>query len=98
MGQSAQAQNQNPHDASGPAQANGIHRQTSPQNGMQNGPVGILSSGSSNPLMMYLHQQQQHQTPPQHPVDHANASQSLTSAQAQAAFYSAPSSTPQPLP
>jgi RNA recognition motif-containing protein len=97
MGQQAQNQAQNGQDGMPPqTNGNGINRQHSPQNGMQNGPVGIMNSGSQNPLMMYLHQQQQQIQPMQQM--HSDHNQSFTSAQAQAAFYSATSSSPQPIP
>jgi RNA recognition motif-containing protein len=93
----AGAQIQNPHESmSSPSPANGNVRQPSPpqQNGVHS---GILNTGSSNPLMMYLQQQQVNsQGQPEQ-----QQQTSFTSAQAQAAFYSAnlpSSSTPQPLP
>lgn len=92
---------QNPHEGMGsPSPANGMGRQSpqSQQNGVHN---GILNTGSSNPLMMYLQQQQANGEMPAQPQHQPSQSTSFTSAQAQAAFYSATlpaSSTPQPLP
>jgi RNA recognition motif-containing protein len=90
------SQIQNPHEnMSSPSPANGSGRQSSPsqQNGMHS---GILNTGSSNPLMMYLQQQQvSNQGQPEQQQSQGSFSS------AQAAFYSAnlpTSSTPQPLP
>ena len=105
MNQNHHAQGQNPHEGmSSPSPVNGIHRQSSPaHNGIPTGPSNMLNQGNGNPLMMFLHQQQanqyqqQQQPQPQQSELHGH-SQPFTSAQAQAAFYSAPSSSPQPLP
>jgi RNA recognition motif-containing protein len=98
----AAAQMQNPHESMGsPSPANGpVHRQNSPSQQQNNMHAGVLNTGNNNPLMMYLQQQAHTQSPPdQHAQQHIPTS-SFTSAQAQAAFYSAvpDSSTPQPLP
>jgi hypothetical protein len=105
MNQHHQAQGQSPHEGmSSPSPVNGIHRQASPlHNGVPTGPANMLNQGGGNPLMMFLHQQQQSQYQQQQPQQQHGSelhgySQSFTSAQAQAAFYSAPSSSPQPLP
>jgi RNA recognition motif-containing protein len=83
---------QNVHDM---AQANGVHRQASPA---QN---GVMNPGASNPLMMFLQQQQgqpMHQAA--HGQQHPDPSAAPFTSQAQAAFYSAPAATtpPQALP
>lgn len=101
MTQHPGAQLQNPHEGMGsPSPANGLGRQSpqSQQNGVQN---GILNTGSSNPLMMYLQQQHANGDVQAQSQHQPSQSTSFTSAQAQAAFYSATlpaSSTPQPLP
>jgi RNA recognition motif-containing protein len=96
--QGAAGQIQNPHESMDSlSPPNGSARQPSPSQQQQQQPngmhaTGILNTGSSNPLMMYLQQQHQQAAESQSP------STSFTSAHAQAAFYSAPSSTPPPLP
>jgi RNA recognition motif-containing protein len=103
----AAQQGQNPHEGlSSPSPVNGLVRQTSPShNGVANGPSAILNNGAANPLVLFLQQQQQQTQIQQHQqmqqVSQAELpthAQPFTSAQAQAAFYSAPSSTPQPIP
>ncbi|QDS74852.1 hypothetical protein FKW77_003105 [Venturia effusa] len=97
-------QQQGGHDGlSSPSPVNGSQgRQASPSNA----PNGILNSGNNNPLMMYLQQaqqqqqggqqqQQQQQQYSQSEIPSINGMtqhQAFTSAQAQAAFYSADSS------
>jgi RNA recognition motif-containing protein len=95
--------NQQSHDGvSSPSPVNGMHhpnRQTSPP---ATGPTGILNSGGPNALLMYLQQAQTgpptHSSTPDVPSINTMPQQSaFTSAQAQAAFYSADPS-PQPTP
>jgi RNA recognition motif-containing protein len=99
-----QQANQQAHDGvSSPSPVNGLqgpNRQTSPPNAA---PTGILNSGGPNALLMYLQQSQQgsvatHSSTPDIPSINGLQQQSaFTSAQAQAAFYSADTS-PQPTP
>ncbi|KAF2400776.1 hypothetical protein EJ06DRAFT_521474 [Trichodelitschia bisporula] len=104
---------QNGDNLSSPSPVNG--RQASPSNGVP-APTGILNTGPTNPLMLYLQQTQQnqvhaaaqqaqaqhqvHQQQYQHHTEmNPHATQAFTSAQAQAAFYSAdhsPHMTPAP--
>ena len=95
--------NQQNHDGvSSPSPVNGMqgpNRQTSPPAAA---PTGILNSGGPNALLMYLQQAQggppTHSSTPDVPQINAMPQQSaFTSAQAQAAFYSADTS-PQPTP
>jgi RNA recognition motif-containing protein len=81
---------------SSPSPVSGMNgnRQASPSNGQQG---SILNSGNGNPLMMYLQQAHQHQPMEQHhqqsnadiPSINGHSQHAFTSAQAQAAFYSA---------
>ena len=84
---------------SSPSPVNGSQgRQASPPNA----PNGMLNSGNNNPLMMYLQQAQQNQGGQQQQQQYSQSEipsingmsqhQAFTSAQAQAAFYSADSS------
>ncbi|KAE9971219.1 hypothetical protein EG328_005779 [Venturia inaequalis] len=101
MNQQQHQQQQGGHDGiSSPSPVNGSQgRQASPPNA----PNSILNSGNNNPLMMYLQQAQQQQGGQQQQqqqysqaeipsINGMSQHQGFTSAQAQAAFYSADSS------